>query len=142
MRYLQIQETKHRKRFGFLSLCVCVCVCVAGWVGVRAQSCLTLCDSMDCSPPGSSVHGVLQARILKWVATFCSRGFSRPRDPNCSLLDWQVDSLPLSHLGSPFYEYRVYPIQMLPPGSQPFQTCLLSPGLSTVTGDIPTPLIS
>ena len=33
-----------------------------------AQSCLTLCDPMDCSPPGSSVHGILQARILEWVA--------------------------------------------------------------------------
>ena len=33
-----------------------------------AQSCLTLCDPMDCSPPGSSVHGILQARIVKWVA--------------------------------------------------------------------------
>ena len=31
------------------------------------QSCLTLCDNMDCSPPGSSVHGILQARILEWV---------------------------------------------------------------------------
>ena len=33
-----------------------------------AQSCLTLCDPMDCSPPGSSVHGILQASILEWVA--------------------------------------------------------------------------
>ena len=32
------------------------------------QSCLTLCDPMDCSPPGASVHGILQARILEWVA--------------------------------------------------------------------------
>ena len=32
------------------------------------QSCLTLCDPMDCSPPGSSVHGILQTRILEWVA--------------------------------------------------------------------------
>ena len=32
------------------------------------QSCLTLCDPMDCSPPGSSIHGILQARILEWVA--------------------------------------------------------------------------
>ena len=32
------------------------------------QSCLTLCDPMDCSPPGSSVYGILQARILEWVA--------------------------------------------------------------------------
>ena len=33
-----------------------------------AQSCLTLCDPMDCSPPDSSVHGILQARILEWIA--------------------------------------------------------------------------
>ena len=44
-----------------------------------AQSCPTLCDPMD-SPPGSSVHGLLQARILKWVATSYSRGSSQPRD--------------------------------------------------------------
>ena len=45
-----------------------------------AQSCLTLCDPVDCSPPGSSVHGILQARILKWVAISSSRGSSQPRD--------------------------------------------------------------
>ena len=39
-----------------------------------AQSCLTLCDVMDCSPPGSSVHGILQARILEWVASISSPG--------------------------------------------------------------------
>ena len=45
------------------------------------RSCLTLCDPMDCSPPGSSVHGILQARILEGVATpSSSRGSSRPRD--------------------------------------------------------------
>ena len=38
------------------------------WVSEAAQSCLTLCDPVDCSPPGSSVHGILQARILEWVA--------------------------------------------------------------------------
>ena len=38
-----------------------------------AQSCPTLCDPMDCSPPGSSVHGILQARILEWVAISFSR---------------------------------------------------------------------
>ena len=38
------------------------------------QSCLTLCDPMDCSPPGSAVHGILQARILEWVAISFSRG--------------------------------------------------------------------
>ena len=45
--------------------CVCVCVCVCVLV---TQSCPTLCDLMDCSLPGSSVHGILQARILEWVA--------------------------------------------------------------------------
>ena len=44
------------------------------------QSCWTLYESMDCSPPGSSVHGILQARILAWVARPFSRGSSRPRD--------------------------------------------------------------
>ena len=44
------------------------------------QLCLTLCDPMDCSHPGSSVHGILQARILEWVAMPFSRGSSQPRD--------------------------------------------------------------
>ena len=45
-----------------------------------AHSCPTLCDPMDCSQPGSSVHGILQARVLKWVAISFSRGSSRIRD--------------------------------------------------------------
>ena len=45
------------------------------------QSCLTLHDPMDCSPPGSSVHGILQSRILEWIAISLSRGYSWPRDP-------------------------------------------------------------
>ena len=44
------------------------------------QSCLTLGDPMDCSLPGSSVHGILQAIILEWVAMPSSRGSSQPRD--------------------------------------------------------------
>ena len=44
------------------------------------QSCLTLCHPMDCSLPGSSVHGIFQARILEWVAISFSRGSSRPRN--------------------------------------------------------------
>ena len=47
---------------------------------VSAQSCLTLCDPMDCSPPGSSVHGIFQARILEWVAVSYARGSFRPKD--------------------------------------------------------------
>ena len=45
-----------------------------------AQSCPTLCDPIDCSPQGSSVHGILQARILEWVAVPFSKGSSQPRD--------------------------------------------------------------
>ena len=55
----------------------CVCVCV--YAQSFSQSCLPLCDSswlMDCSPPGSSVHGTFQARILEWVAIPFSRGSS------------------------------------------------------------------
>ena len=44
------------------------------------QSCLTLCNPMDCSQPGSSVHGILQARILEWIAMPSSRGSSQPRN--------------------------------------------------------------
>ena len=44
-----------------------------------AQPCLTLPDPKDCSPPGSSVHGILQARMLEWVTMPSSRGSSRPR---------------------------------------------------------------
>ena len=47
---------------------------------VRAQSCPTLCNPEDCSPPGSSVHGISQVRILEWVAIPLSRGSSQPRD--------------------------------------------------------------
>ena len=52
---------------------------------------------MDCSPPGSSVHGILQARILEWVAMPFSRGLSWPKDRTCisCLLHWPVGSLPL-----------------------------------------------
>ena len=44
------------------------------------QTCPTLCNPMDCSTPGSCVHGILQARIPQWVAIPFSRGYSRPRD--------------------------------------------------------------
>ena len=55
---------------------------------------------MDCSPPGSSVHGILQARIQEWVAISFSRGSSNPGiEPECPAL--QMDSLPLSHQESP-----------------------------------------
>ena len=45
-----------------------------------AQSCLTVCDPVDCSLPGSSIHGIFQARVLEWVVISFSRGYSWPRD--------------------------------------------------------------
>ena len=67
------------------------------------QSCPTLCD--PCSPPGSSVHGILQVRILECVAMPSSRGSSQARDQSLGLLlcllHWQAGSLLLSPPGKP-----------------------------------------
>ena len=67
-----------------------------------AQLCQTLCDPMDCSPPGLSVHAILQARKLEWVAIPFSRGTSRCRDGiwHSAL---QVDPLPSESPGKPIY---------------------------------------
>ena len=55
------------------------------------QACPILCDPVDCSPPDSSVHGILQSRILQWVAMPSSRESSCPRDGNCvSILLYQL----------------------------------------------------
>ena len=62
------------RRATFEALTSGTCACLA------AQSCPILCDPMDCSLQGSSVHGILQARILEWVVISFSRGSSRPRD--------------------------------------------------------------
>ena len=66
----------------------------------QSLSCVVppLCDPVDCSPPGSSVRGISQARILAWVAISFSRGSSQPRDQMPASHAWQVNSLPLSHL--------------------------------------------
>ena len=55
------------------------CICSSSYVLV-VQSCPTLCDPTNCSPPGFSVHGILQARILEWIAIPFSRGTLQPRD--------------------------------------------------------------
>ena len=69
------------------------------------QSCPTLCDPMDCSPPGSSVHGILQARILEWVAIPFSRGSSPGDLPDPGIeprsLALQADSLLSEPPGKP-----------------------------------------
>ena len=74
-----------------------------GYVLSHHQSCLTLCDPMDCSPPGSSVHGILQARILEWVTMPSSRDLPKPEIESMSPASpaLQADSLLLNHRGSP-----------------------------------------
>ena len=56
--------------------CVCVCVCVCAHAHMRMCSVVSDCDALDCGPPGSSVHGILQVRILEWVAMPFSGGSS------------------------------------------------------------------
>ena len=75
----QEEETYHCF-YHFPSICHKVMGLDAMILWLVAQSCLTLCDPMDCSPPGSSVHGILLAGMLKWVAILFSRGWSWPRD--------------------------------------------------------------
>ena len=69
-----------------------------------AQLCPTLCDPMDCSLPGSSFHGIFQARILEWVAIPSPGGLPDSGIKPASSA-WQADSLHLSHLGSPSNQY-------------------------------------
>ena len=65
--------------------------------------CLTLCNSMDCSPSGFSVHGISQARILEWVSLPSSGDLPKPGIKSTSLCIWQVDALLLLFLGSPLF---------------------------------------
>ena len=64
----------------WIYICVCVCVCVCASESEVAQSCPILWDPRNCSLPGSSLHGILQARVLEWVAISFSRGSSWSRD--------------------------------------------------------------
>ena len=71
LKLLSLQESNFLK---FVSMSVCI-------LATKSQSCSDSCDPMDCSPPGSSVHGIFQARILEWVGMLSSRGSSQLRDP-------------------------------------------------------------
>ena len=90
-----------------LSLC-----CTKGYVPMCIlQLPPTLCDSIDCSLLSSSVHGILQARILEWVAIPPSRvSSSHTQGPNpglLCLLHWQASSLPLAPPGKPDYSNKI-----------------------------------
>ena len=74
-----LTESHHNQAITWLCLLFSIPSCTS--VSAKLlQSCLTLCDHMDSSPPGSSVHGILLARILEWVAMPSSRGSSCPQD--------------------------------------------------------------
>ena len=77
--FLQMSELQ-AKPLPFLAPMWSIYLKLACLCAKSLQSCLTLCDTMGCSPPGSSVLGILQARILEWVAMPSSRGSSWPRD--------------------------------------------------------------
>ena len=77
-------------------------------LSVVAQSCPTLCDPMDCSPPDSSVHGILQARILEWVAISFSRDLPNPGIKLGSSAS-QADALPSEPPGKPQGKYFFEP---------------------------------
>ena len=73
-----------------------------------AQSCPTLCDPMDCSLPGSSVHGIFLAIVLEWIAISFSRGIfptqgSNPGLPHCRQMLYS-----LSHQGSPITRLNIH----------------------------------
>ena len=86
------------------------------------QACPTVCEPMDCSPPGSSVHWILQARILEWVAISFSRGSSRPRDrtwvshigSRCFNL-WATREAPDNYLNHGYYVPLTFPNSYLLP---------------------------
>ena len=85
----------HRYPTGSLTLTEAVCMQARSLSHVQL-----VCDPVDCSPPGSSVHGISQARILETIAISSSRGSSRPKGPKphlLRLLHWQVDSSLLSY---------------------------------------------
>ena len=86
------------RKISNIFLCLCMCA-------KSLQSCLTLCDPMDHNLPGSSVHGILQARILKWIAMPHLQGIFLTQGLNLHLfclLHWSVGSLYQCHPGSPF----------------------------------------
>ena len=83
---INIKRQLYRSLLYFYVICfwkIYVYVCAMLCCAKLLQLCLTLCDTMDCSPPGSSVHGIFLAGILEWVAIPFSRGSSWSRDRTC-----------------------------------------------------------
>ena len=107
-----------------------------------AQSCLTLCDPMDCSPPGSFIHGILQARILEWVAIslpqeiFLTQGLN-PGLPHCRQTLYHLSHQgSLSHIKPTGIECFVFS-----QGGFGFSFCSLSSSLVSLLASLPLPPI-
>ena len=73
-------------------------------------NCVWLCNPMNCSPPGSSVHRIFQARILEWVAISYSRGSFPPRDQTPVSCVSCTGRRVLRHVGSPWWHWTVWPV--------------------------------
>ena len=89
---ISFSAQSYRNQEALVCVCVCVCVCVLSRSVISS-----LCDPMDCSPPGSAVHGIVQARILQWVAISFSRGSSWPRVLTCVSCVFCIDRWTLYH---------------------------------------------
>ena len=103
-----------------------------------AQLCPTLCDPMDCSPPGSSVHGIVQARTLEWVATPFSRGSSHVS--NSVLLHCRHILYHLEPPGKPIWKLSYNPkipiLDVHPEETKPYvhtKTCTQIPTVALFT---------
>ena len=99
--FLGLSYTVQSQSLGYIAICVCVCVCVC------VQSYLNHCDPLGRSPPGSSVHGILQARILECVDISSSRGSSQPRDQTQVSFVFCIGSQILYHWAT--WETHCYP---------------------------------
>ena len=105
---------------------VYVCMCVWRGVCVCVHSVASCCGHMDCCPPGSSVHGILLARILEWVAISYPRGSSQPRDRTCVSC---ISSNPWPHLIVQFENVVLFPNLIICP----------CPRLFIAKGSMPVP---
>ena len=95
------------------------------------QLCLTICNPENCSPPGSSVHGILQTRVMEWVALPSSRGSSWCRNQTrvSCLLHWQAGSLPLVF----FFKALIHNVSEF---TGPTMTDLQLPTMATLNQDL------
>ena len=100
-RFLTSEIVRIKGQFGFLKN-VCFGIKIKSESEV-AQSCPTLCDPMDCSPPGSSVRGIFQGIVLEWIAGSFSGGIFPTQGSNLGLLHCRQTPYGLSHQGSQKY---------------------------------------